>query len=213
MKQAIAYYRVSTARQGRSGLGLEAQQAMVEKFAAEQGYAIAQAFIETQSGKHDDDKRPELAMALGLAKKRKATILVAKLDRLSRDVAFIAGLMKHRVPFLVAALGPDVNPFMLHIHAAVAEEERRMISMRTKEALAVAKARGKALGGMRDKSLETAAEAQARAERLRATMLELRDLSATQAAKVLNHRLVSTPQGGRWHPNTVIRVRDRLAAG
>lgn len=211
MKRAIAYYRVSTARQGRSGLGLEAQQAMVEKFAAEQGYSIAQAFIETESGKHDDDKRAELAKALGLAKKRKATVLVAKLDRLSRDVAFIAGLMKHRVPFLVAALGPDVNPFMLHIHAAVAEEERRMISMRTKEALAMAKARGKALGGMRDKSLETAAEARGHAERLRPTMLELWDLSATQAAKVLNHRQVSTPLGGRWHANTVLRVRERLA--
>jgi DNA invertase Pin-like site-specific DNA recombinase len=211
-KIAIAYYRVSTARQGRSGLGLEAQQAMLERFAAEHGYSITQAFIETQSGKHDDDRRPELAKALGLAKQRKAPVLVAKLDRLSRDVAFIAGLMKHKVPFIVAELGPDVDPFLLHIYAAVAEKERRVIAARTKDALAAAKARGTKLGGMRVKSLATETEARERAKALRGIMDELAGLSARKAADTLNQRMVATPAGAKWHAATVIRVRERLAA-
>ena len=141
----VAYYRVSTERQGRSGLGLNAQQERCAAFASQQGCQIAQAFTEVETGKGLDalDRRPQLAQALAVAKRLRCPVLVAKLDRLSRDVHFIAGLMAQRVPFLVAELGPDVDPFMLHIYAALAEKERRMISERTRAALAVRKGQGR----------------------------------------------------------------------
>jgi DNA invertase Pin-like site-specific DNA recombinase len=211
MKPAIAYLRVSTARQGKSGLGLEAQQAMLARFAEQEGITISAEFIETESGKRDDDKRPELKAALAAARKLKAPILVAKLDRLSRDVAYISGLMKHGVPFIVAELGADADPFMLHLYAALAEKERRMISVRTKDALAAAKRRGVKLGGTNAQSLATQAEAAERAEALRSVIGELSSLSARAAAKQLNQRKVATPAGGRWHATTVIRVRERLS--
>jgi DNA invertase Pin-like site-specific DNA recombinase len=182
MKKAIAYYRVSTARQGRSGLGLEAQQAMLMRFAEQESITISQAFVESESGKHDDSRRPQLKAALAAARKLKAPILVAKLDRLSRDVAYIAGLMKHGVPFIVAELGTDADPFMLHLYAALAEKERRMIAARTKEALAAAKARGVKLGGTNAKSLAFQTEAAERAEALRSVMDELSGLSARARA-------------------------------
>jgi DNA invertase Pin-like site-specific DNA recombinase len=100
---------------------------------------IVSTFVETQSGKDDDQRRPQLAAALEAARKVKAPIVVAKLDRLSRDVHFISGLTKHKVAFIVADLGADTDPFMLHLYAALAEKERRMISQRTKDALAAAK--------------------------------------------------------------------------
>src|SRR5262245_42736717 len=114
MRPAIAYIRVSTARQGKSGLGLEAQQAALARFAKDEDFTIVQTFSETESGKRDDDKRPALAEALAAAREQAAPILVAKLDRLSRDVHYVSGLMKHRVPFIVAELGADTDPFMLH---------------------------------------------------------------------------------------------------
>jgi DNA invertase Pin-like site-specific DNA recombinase len=125
--QAVGYYRVSTGRQGRSGLGLEAQKAAVEAFAKAEGYELAQEFVEVETGKGADalERRPQLAAALAEAKRRKCSIVVAKLDRLSRDVHFISGLMTQKVPFIVAELGPDVDPFMLHIYAALAEKERQ----------------------------------------------------------------------------------------
>jgi DNA invertase Pin-like site-specific DNA recombinase len=212
MKQGIAYYRVSTARQGKSGLGLEAQQAMLVRFAEQEGFHIAQQFIEAESGKHDDSRRPQLKAALEAARKLKAPILVAKLDRLSRDVAYIAGLMKHGIPFIVAELGADADPFMLHLYAALAEKERRMISARTKDALAAAKARGVKLGGTNAKSLAFEAEARHRAEALRGVMDELANLSARAAADELNKRMFATPKGGRWHASSVLLVRERLAA-
>ena len=112
-----------------------------------------------------DDNRPQLGAALDLARKEKAPIVVAKLDRLSRDVHYISGLMKHRVPFIVAELGVDTDPFMLHLFAALAEKERAMISRRTKDALAAAKARGVLLGGHREQSDINRAEAAERANR------------------------------------------------
>jgi len=147
-KPAIAYMRVSTARQGRSGLGLEAQQTTIQRFCEAEGVEIVREHVEVETGKGADalDRRPELAAALAEAKRRKCPVLVAKLDRLSRDVAFIAGLMAQRVPFIVAELGPDADPFMLHIYAALVEKERRLISARTKAALGAAKARGRRLG-------------------------------------------------------------------
>src|SRR5262249_54024537 len=144
MKAAVAYIRVSTSRQS---LGLDAQMTAIGRFAEQEGYDVAQVFTEKQSGKDDDSKRPQLKAALAAAKKAKAPILVAKLCRLSRDVHFISGLMKHKIPFVVAELGADTDPFMLHLYAAFAEKERRLISERTKAALAARKAAGKAHGG------------------------------------------------------------------
>lgn len=145
---AIAYYRVSTQRQGRSGLGIEAQRAAVVRFAEAEGITILEEFVEVETGKGSDalDRRPRLTQALETARKAKCPVIVAKLDRLSRDVAFIAGLMAQRVPFIVAELGADADPFMLHLYAALAEKERRLISDRTRAALAARKANGSKLG-------------------------------------------------------------------
>ena len=154
MKPAIGYIRVSTQKQGRSGLGLEAQQTALAKFCTDEAFNLLETFTETESGADDD--RPQLSDAIERARKAKVPIIVAKLDRLSRDVHYISGLMKHRVPFIVTELGADTDPFLLHIYAALAEKERQMISRRTKDALAAARARGVILGGMREKSLEPA---------------------------------------------------------
>src|SRR5687768_14864219 len=143
-KPAIAYLRVSTQRQGRSGLGIEAQRAAVARFAEAEGYAIAGEFVEVETGKGADalDRRPQLAAALAAARRAKCPVIVAKLDRLSRDVAFVSGLMAQRVPFVVAELGADADPFMLHLYAALAEKERSLVAQRTRAALAAKKAAG-----------------------------------------------------------------------
>jgi DNA invertase Pin-like site-specific DNA recombinase len=149
MKQAVAYTRVSTREQGKSGLGLEAQRAAIEAFAAREQITISGWFSEVESGKRVSDTladRPQLSAALRASQELKGPVLVSKLDRLSRDVHFISGLMAHKVPFLVCELGADVDPFMLHLFAALAEKERAMISQRTKAALAALKARGVKLG-------------------------------------------------------------------
>jgi DNA invertase Pin-like site-specific DNA recombinase len=148
MPNAIAYYRVSTKQQQRSGLGIEAQRAAVARFAESEGFTIIGEYVEAETGKGADalDRRPQLAAALAAAKTAKSSVLVSKLDRLSRDVAFVAGLMAQRVPFIVAELGRDADPFMLHLYAALAEKERRLISERTRAALAAKKAQGAALG-------------------------------------------------------------------
>lgn len=163
MKSAIAYYRVSTQRQGRSGLGLEAQRTAVARFSEAEGITIAGEFTEVETGKGADalDRRPQLAAALATARQQKCPVLVAKLDRLSRDVAFIAGLMAQRVPFIVAELGADADPFMLHLYAALAEKERRQISERTRAALAARKQRGTKLGNPINPSEAAAAGRQA----------------------------------------------------
>jgi DNA invertase Pin-like site-specific DNA recombinase len=212
MKTAVAYIRVSTQRQGKSGLGLEAQQAIIERFAAQEGIEIAQSFVEVQSGKDDDQKRPQLAAALEAARKAKGVVIVAKLDRLSRDVHFISGLMKHKVSFVVAELGSDADPFMLHLYAAFAEKERAMISQRTKDALASAKASGKQLGGLRESGRIAKADAIERARALAPLFAELADKSAREIARILNDRNVATPTGKPWSAMTIIRARDRLAA-
>jgi len=149
MKPAIAYVRVSREGQGRSGLGPAAQQDAIERFAEAEGYSVGETFLEVESGKGADalERRPQLAAALQRARKLKAPIIVAKLCRLSRDVHFISGLMVHRVPFIVTELGTDVDPFMLHIHAAFAEGERRVIAQRTREALAAKEGAGRQAGG------------------------------------------------------------------
>ena len=212
MKTAIAYTRVSTAQQGKSGLGLEAQQAALTRFAEAEGYNLIQTFEEIETGKGADalDRRPQLTAALKVARQHKAPIIVAKLDRLSRDVHFISGLMAHRTPFIVAELGADADPFMLHLYAAFAEKERRMIAQRTKDALAAAKARGVKLGGLNAKGIRNRDEAKERAETLRPIFAELAGMSARKIAATLNERMVPTPNGGPWYAMTVIRVQRRL---
>jgi DNA invertase Pin-like site-specific DNA recombinase len=214
MRDAIAYVRVSTAKQGRSGLGLEAQAEAIDRFAAANKFAITQRFVEVETGKGADalDRRPKLAAALKAARKAGKTcpVIVAKLDRLSRDVHFISGLMQHKTPFIVAELGPDVDPFMLHIYAALAEKERAFISQRTKEGLAAAKRRGIKLGGANAQSDRHAAAAAAFAERMRPILAELAHHSANRAAIILNERGVPTAAGTRWSATQVIRVRQRL---
>jgi DNA invertase Pin-like site-specific DNA recombinase len=214
MKTAVAYTRVSTASQGRSGLGLEAQQAALARFAEAEGFDLVETFTEVETGKGSDalDRRPQLSAALTAARKHKAPIIVAKLDRLSRDVHFISGLMAHRTPFIVAELGVDADPFMLHLYAALAEKERRLISQRTKDALAVKKAEGVKLGGSNVRSIANRDEAQARAEALRPLFHELAGMSANAIAGELNKRGVTTPTGSPWSAKTVSRVQKRLRA-
>src|SRR5215470_9713977 len=191
MRPAISYIRVSKPKQGRSGLGLEAQQAAIKTFCAQHGYKIEAEYREVETGKGADalERRPELAAAMKHARKlgkgskaRSAPIIIAKLDRLSRDVHFISGLMVQRIPFIVTELGPDVDPFMLHIHAAVAEKERARIAQRTREALAAAKARGVKLGDI-DIGRRKAEAADAFAEGLRATVTPLSGQTTRAIAK------------------------------
>jgi DNA invertase Pin-like site-specific DNA recombinase len=155
MESAIAYLRVSTRQQGASGLGIEAQRTALARFAEAEGMTIVAEYVEIETGRGADalDRRPQLTAALTAARTAKCSVLVSKLDRLSRDVAFVSGLMAQRVPFIVAELGRDADPFMLHLYAALAEKERRLISERTKAALAAKKASGYKLGNSRNIAL------------------------------------------------------------
>jgi DNA invertase Pin-like site-specific DNA recombinase len=211
-KSVVSYIRVSTARQGRSGLGLEAQRDAIARFAKTQGFIISAEYVEVESGKGADalERRPKLAAAIKAARKVKGPVVVAKLDRLSRDVNFISGLMTHKVPFITVELGADTDPFLLHLFAALAERERRVIGERTRLALRAAKDRGVKLGGTNRKSLENRADALARAEQIRPIFTELADMSARAVAAELNRRGIETPAGGKWHAVTVNRVRQRL---
>src|SRR6267378_3010309 len=212
MKPAIGYIRVSTRKQS---LGLEAQQTILARFGEAEDYRLIETFQEMESGKGADalDRRPQLAASLKAAKQIKAPIIVAKLDRLSRDVHFISGLMVHKIPFIVAELGADADPFMLHLYAALAEKERRLISQRTKDALAAAKARGVKLGGLNAKGIKNRDAAKERAQALLPILAELNGMSARAIAAQLNVRNVPTPNGGSWYAVTVIRVQRRLEVG
>ncbi len=217
----INYCRVSTERQGRSGLGLEAQRERCTAFAAQNGMEIVESFVEIETGKGSDalDRRPQLATALGAARRLRCQVLVAKLDRLSRDVHFIAGLMVQRVPFLVAELGTDVDPFMLHIYAALAEKERRMISERTRAALQTRKKQGAKLGnptnlpeaGLKG-ARSTAEEARRFAENVVPVILQIRasGVASLRGIAALNARGVRTARGGRWAATQVGAVLDRV---
>jgi DNA invertase Pin-like site-specific DNA recombinase len=207
----VAYYRVSTQQQGRSGLGLEAQRTTVANFAKAEGLTVVAEFTEVETGKGADalDRRPQLKAALRHAKRAKAPICVAKLDRLSRDVAFISGLMAQRVPFVVCALGRNVDPFTLHIYAALAEQERRMISERTKAGLNAAKARGVKLGNPAIAKAQAEAAAQ-RDSNYRDLLVPLVGQSFRSIAERLNEQGVSAPRGGAWSYKTVQRVMGRL---
>jgi DNA invertase Pin-like site-specific DNA recombinase len=217
----IAYLRVSTQRQGASGLGLEAQREAVARHAATAGGTIVAEVVETESGKWAD--RPELARALAACRAHKATLLIAKLDRLARDVAFIANLMKSGVPFVATDM-PHARPFELHIYAAIAEEEGRAISARTKAALAAAKARGVKLGNpnlqpgspeqARAAAAVKAARAEAKAADLRPVIAEIRAAGVATLdgmAKALTARGVPSLGGGAaWHRSGVHRLLRRL---
>ena len=214
MTPAVAYYRVSTARQGKSGLGIEAQKAAIQRFAEAEGIEVLAEHVEVETGKGADalERRPELAAALAQARKAKCPVLVAKLDRLSRDVHFISGLMAHRVPFVVADLGADADPFMLHLYAALAEKERALISARTKAALAAKKAQGVKLGNPRAAAAAVKAHAanRAGADQFASNVLPIvREIQASglttlrDIAGALNARGIRTARGGAWHSSTV----------
>jgi len=220
MPKIVTYLRVSTDGQGRSGLGLEAQREALVRFASAEAFDLAREFVEVETGKGADalERRPLLRQALDEARRLKCAIAVAKLDRLSRDVHFISGLMAQRVPFVVAELGPDVDPFVLHLYAVLAEKERSLISQRTKAALAAVKARGVILGNPRlaeaqPKAVEAVkAEANAFAANVRPILDSLPPgMSANAMAKELNARRVATASGGRWSASTVLRILRRTA--
>jgi DNA invertase Pin-like site-specific DNA recombinase len=220
MKPIVSYIRVSTTQQGRSGLGIEAQGEALVRFASSEEFEIVAEFVEVETGKGSDalDRRPRLAAALAKARVLRCPIAVAKLDRLSRDVHFISGLMAHRVPFVVAELGADVDPFVLHLYAALAEKERALISGRTKAALTAAKARGvrlgnPSLGEARARGIEAIKdEADRAAGKVLPIIAEIRRTGATtlrQIADALNARGVPTPRGGQWYAMSVRNVLAR----
>jgi DNA invertase Pin-like site-specific DNA recombinase len=221
MERVVAYLRVSTQRQQRSGLGIDAQRAAIQRFADSESLTIVAEFVEAETGKGSDalDRRPKLAAALSAAKIAKCSVVVSKLDRLSRDVAFVAGLMAQRVPFIVAELGRDADPFMLHLYAALAEKERRLISERTRAALAAKKASGATLGNPHNLSLAGSTG--------RATLRQAADRFAEDLAPIietiraegaitlrsmafeLNRRGFKSARGGKWHPSSVANLLSR----
>lgn len=217
MKQYVVYTRVSTEDQGRSGLGLAAQERDIQIFLeafSDVPFEVLAEFRDIQTGKDDD--RPELTKAIALAKRTGAELLVAKLDRLSRKVSFISTLMDDPKLKLRVASMPYADKFQLHIYAALAEQEREFISKRTKAALGEAKARGVRLGGLRDATMKrnevVRANADARAKKIESIVAPLRQGGATlrQIADALNAASVPTARGGQWHPTTVKLVLERL---
>jgi DNA invertase Pin-like site-specific DNA recombinase len=220
LRTLVAYLRVSSGRQGRSGLGLDAQRSAILGFADTHGYQVAREYIEVESSGGADglEHRPQLAAALVEARRRRCALAIARLDRLSRDVAFISGLMSQRVRFLVTELGEETDAFVLHLYAALAEKERALISARTRDALAAAKKRGVKLGGPKlAQARETALEnIKVNADRSAANVLpvikEIMRAGATSlrdVAEALNARGIPTRRGGRWHPQSVANVLAR----
>ncbi len=218
--QYVLYRRVSTAEQGKSGLGLEAQdrdlRIYLETYSPTPWEVIGE-FTDIESGANAD--RPELAKAIELSRKAKATLLVSKLDRLSRRVSFITSLMEDkRLTFRVASM-PHADTFQLHIYAALAQQEREFISLRTKAALQEAKARGVKLGGLRDATMKrnevVKAQAQERAEAWRGVVAPLHEAgkSLRDIAGALNAAGIKSGRGGQWHATSVKRLVERLSSG
>jgi len=221
----VSYLRVSTRRQGASGLGLEAQQAAIAAYAAQRHGQVIETFTEIESGKLD--ARPQLAKALHLAKVTGATLVIAKLDRLSRNAAFLLTLRDSGVKFIAADM-PDANDLTVGIMALVAQQEREAISKRTKEALAAAKVRGVRLGNpngaaaLRRAGRGNAASVQAirrAADNHAVNLKPVLDALATEGvvslgavADALNERGMLTPRGGRWHKSSVRNLVQRLQA-
>jgi DNA invertase Pin-like site-specific DNA recombinase len=223
MSKIVAYIRVSTDGQHKSGLGEDAQRAAIVAFAAASGFEIAAEFVEAETAKGSNalERRPELRAALEKAKtlarldKTRIYVVVSKLDRLSRDVHFISGLMAQNVPFLVTELGSDVDPFVLHLYAALAEKERNLISQRTKAALAAVKARGVTLGNphLAEARAKANAVATPRADAFAASIKPILDglggISANAMARELNARGVKTARGEQWTSVQVLRILRR----
>lgn len=222
----IAYFRVSTSKQGKSGLGLEAQQAAVTSFLNGGDWQLVKSFTEVERGKRSD--RPQLQAALDACRLFGAKLIIAKLDRLSRDAHFLLGLEKAGVDFVAADM-PNANRLTVGIMALVADEEQRMISARTKAALQAAKARGVKLGGHRAyadgtpvtltldaiaKGRETIAKrADTKAADIAPAIRELQAAGVTSLigiATALNDQGIPTPRGGRWQAVQVSRVLERL---
>lgn len=219
MKHYVVYTRVSTEDQGRSSLGLDAQkrdiEIFLERFSAVP-YEVVAEFQDVLSGATDE--RPALQKALRLVRETGAELLVAKLDRLSRKVAFIAALMDDPKVRLRVAQMPNADKFQLHIYAALAEQERDFISARTKAALQAAKAKGTRLGGLRDKTMKRNAAIQVKAgedaRRVMKIIGPLRDAgkNLSEIAAVLNDTAISTARGGQWTAKQISRVLDRTAS-
>lgn len=224
MCKVVAYFRVSTDGQGRSGLGLDAQREAVSRLCQSRGWKIVAEFTEVESGKRSD--RPQLQAAMHRAKVTGGTLVVAKLDRLSRSVAFLSALQDSGGRFIAADM-PEANELTVHIMAAVAQAERKAISRRTVEALAAAKARGTKLGNPNGAAalrraakgngaaIETVkANAAERAADLAPVIADIRAGGATSLpaiARELNGRGIVTPRGGKWHPSSVSNLLSRLA--
>ena len=206
----ITYYRVSTVRQGQSGLGLEAQRAAVAAFLPSTGGTILAEFTEVESGKKAN--RPELAAAVRMCRETGATLLIAKLDRLARTVAFTANLMETGVRFIAVDM-PNADRFMLHVYAAVAEEEARRISERTRAALAAAKSRGVRLGRTADQLAQTNRDTASRFASKVGPLIHdwiARDgLTVRAVADKLNAMNLESARGGLWHAASVCRVHRR----
>lgn len=215
----IAYHRVSTAKQGQSGLGLEAQQVAVAAYLNGGAWELIAEFREVETGKGADAlaKRPQLRAALDACRKQGATLIIAKLDRLARNVHFVSGLMESKVRFVACDM-PEANELTIHIMAAFAEHEAKRISQRTKDALAVAKSRGVVLGKAGAANLRPNIEARQSAandfaERLRPIFdgMKTRGLSQRGMAEELNNIGVPTPKGGTWMLSQVQRVIQRFS--
>ena len=213
----VAYYRVSTARQGLSGLGLEAQQKAVMDYLNGGDWELVGDFTEVETGKGAKalNKRPQLVDAIMLCRKHKAKLVIAKLDRLARNVHFISGLMETRVDFVAVDM-PSADPFMLHVYAAMAEEETRRISQRTKDALAAAKARGVVLGqNGQVLADQNKADADGFARSVAPAVHKIRKagaVSVRQIAAELNRQDIPTARCGTWHVPTTHRLLKRIAA-
>lgn len=215
-ENVVSYLRVSTARQGKSGLGLDAQREAVARYLAGSGGTLLEEFEEVETGKGADalDKRPMLRAAIALAKKKRAVLVIAKLDRLARNVHFISGLMETGVQFRCCDF-PTADSFMLHIYASVAEQEGRRISMRIKDALAAKKANGGTLGNaasLNPFNGVRAADAASFAAKLRPTLSAYLQQGLTQRAimAALNAVGIKTPRGGDWSLMQVQRVLSRM---
>lgn len=216
MHKIISYVRVSTQKQGQSGLGLEAQQKAVQHYLVEKGAELVAEFVEVESGKKTDKERPELAAALAACKKQKAVLVVAKLDRLARNVHFISGLMEAKVRFVALDM-PEANELTLHVMAAFAEHEAKRISERTKAALAIAKERGVQLGIAGAANLQPNIEArqkqaQAFAESLSGIFegFKLRELTQRQMVDELNSLGIKTARSSSWSLIQVQRILKTL---
>lgn len=208
--QYVAYYRVSTARQGRSGLGLDAQRTAVRAFMKHDRGDLLEEFTEVETGRRKN--RPQLLAALAACRKNKATLLIAKLDRLARNVAFVANLMESKVTFRAVDM-PDANELTIHIMAAMAQHEAKANSDRTRAALAASKARGRKLG-KHGKVLarKNRMEAQSFARRLAPVVRQLRKehLTLQALAGALNRKGLKTSRNGKWHATSVKRLLDRV---